>query len=366
MRTDKNFAAFEALLPTGPESPATLEARLALMDEQRNGSHDASAALDRFLLERYARLTCQIDEIHTIQAKLRRQLEKVMAPPWLLGVFIRPVNTAMGQLAEVSYGGGRRLVHLREDVNIDALAAGQVVYLGHELNALLGVAPHGLLDVGELATVERVLDDGRLTLRDRDVQILVHAADSLRATPVVAGDSVRWSRELMLALEPVQAGAPDELFVTDYLSAHAPQNLGGLALQTEQVVALFTQTIAHPELASHYGLDHGNTLLLYGPPGNGKTSLARIVGSALAAATGEECRFASVKGAQLESPWVGTTQHNVRELFREPRERCELPPGVPCHPRAAPSRRPRRPNRSQRSLELALEAVREERSRRAA
>jgi SpoVK/Ycf46/Vps4 family AAA+-type ATPase len=70
-------------------------------------------------------------------------------------------------------------------------------------------------------------------------------------------------------------------------------------------------------MATRYGLGHGNTLLLYGPPGNGKTSIARIVGSALAAVTGEQCRFASIKGGQLESPWVGTTQQNVREVFRE-------------------------------------------------
>jgi ATP-dependent 26S proteasome regulatory subunit len=317
MSTDTDIAAFETLLPAGRESSAHLEARLALMRERRKGSGDESTALDRFLLERYARLTSQLDEVRTIQAKLRKELEKVMAPPWMLGVFIRLVDTATGQLAEVFHGSGRRLVHVGEDVNINALVAGHVVYLGHELNALIGIAPPGLMEVGEIATVERVLDDGRLALRDRDVQILVHAADALQAANIDVGDAVRWSRELMLALEPVQVGAPDELFITEYLSAQAPQSLGGLASQTEQVVSMFTQAIAQPELAMRYGLDHGNTLLLVGPPGTGKTSLARIVGSAFAAATGEQCRFASVKGAQLESPWVGTTQQNVRELFRE-------------------------------------------------
>ncbi len=206
MSTDINTSAFEALLPAGRESAANLEARLALLFEQRNGSREASASLDRLLLQRIGQLTGHLEEVRGIQAELRKQLAKVMAPPWLVGVVIRMADTPMGPLAEVSHGGGRRLVHLGEEVNIDDLAAGRVVYLSHELNAVLGVAPDGLPEAGEIATVERVLDDGRIAVRDRDIQVLVHPADALRASAIGAGDTVRWSRELMLALEPVRAG----------------------------------------------------------------------------------------------------------------------------------------------------------------
>ena len=324
MSTETNSNDFEALLPAGPESVIHLEARLALIGRRRKESRETNEALDRFLLERHvtlstrnASLECQLSEVRAIHVELREMLDQATSSPWFPGVFLRCVDTTGGTLAEVFHGDGRRLVRLGNGVSADDLSTGQVVYLGHERNAVLDVAPGHLPEAGEIATVERMLDDGRVILRDRDTQVLVHAAQALRDAGVAPGDSVRWSRELTLALESVESSAPSELLVTEYLSAQPAQRLGGLASEIEQVVSLFTQSIANPEMATRYGLGHGNTLLLYGPPGNGKTSIARIVGSALAAATGERCRFASVKGAQLESPWVGTTQHNVREVFRE-------------------------------------------------
>ena len=206
---------------------------------------------------------------------------------------------------------------LGEGVRADDLVVGRMVYLGHERNALVGVARTEAPEAGEIATIERVMEDGRLALRDRDQLVLVQQARRLHDAALSQGDSVRWHREAMLALERVEGGAPRELFVTEYLSAHPLQRLGGLTTEIEQAVALFTQAIAQPEMAERYGLERGNTLLLYGPPGNGKTSIARILAAALAAATGEQCRFASVKGAQLESAYVGETQKHISELFRE-------------------------------------------------
>jgi proteasome-associated ATPase len=324
MSTENDVNNFETLLPAGPEPVAHLEARLALIGPRRKESRETNEALDRFLVERCAQLTArnasletQLNDVNAIQAELRVMLDQAMSAPWFPGVFLRSVETTGGPLAEVFHGDGRRLVHLGNGVNGDDLTAGQVVYLGQERNAVLDVAPGQLPEAGEIATVERMLDDGRALLRDRDAQVLVHTAQALRDADVAPGDSVRWSRELALALEPVEASAPSELFVSEHISAQPAQRLGGLAREIEQIISLFTQSIAQPEVATRYGLTGGNTLLLHGPPGNGKTSIARIVGSALAAATGEQCRFASVKGAQLESPWVGTTQQNVRELFRE-------------------------------------------------
>jgi len=324
MSTDTDTNDFEGLLPAGPEPRDRLAARLALIGERRKRSREMNEALDKFLLERYAALSARhsslkqdLEEVRATQAELRKLLDEHTAPPWFPVVFLRRVETSVGPLAEVFHSGSWRLVRLGEDVSVDDLVAGQVVYLGHELNAVLGVARAELPETGEIATVERMLNDGRLALRDRDVQVLVHTAQAVRDADLGPGESVRWSRELMLALEPVQGGAPSELFVTEYLSAQPSQRLGGLASEVDQAVSLFTQSIAQPEVAARYGLTRGNTLLLHGPPGNGKTSIARVAGSALAAATGEQCRFASVKGAQLESPWVGTTQQNIRELFRE-------------------------------------------------
>lgn len=320
--TDKN--TFDGLLPSGSNTLDQQAACIELIKAQRERSPQISESLDRFLVERYAELETRcaalksdFEEVVTIQAEFRKELEKFTDPPWIRGVFFRCVDTNAGLLAEVFYGGNRQLLRLGQGIGAEDLATGQVVYLDHEKRAVLGVASDDLLEAGEIASVEQVLGDGRLVLRDRDVQVLVHPAKRVHDAHIKSGENVRWSRELMLAFEPVQSSASSELFVTEYLSEQPAQHLGGLTSEVDQAISLFTQGIAQPEVAARYGLTQGNTLLMHGPPGNGKTSIARSIGSALAAATGEQCRFASIKGAQLESPWVGTTQANVRELFRE-------------------------------------------------
>ncbi len=324
MSTENESHRFEDILPAGKEPDAKLRERAVRMGQVRAHSPETAGALDWYVLSTHATLRARhralgqnVQELRVIHNELRRQITKLTAPPLFPVTFLRPVETGIGLLAEIYHGGGWRLVHLSDGVDVRDLIPGQTVYLSHELNAVLGVGPPGLTETGAIATVERMLDDGRVALRDRDEQVLVHTARAVNEARISPGDSVRWNRDMMLALEPVQGSAPTELFVTEYLSAQPVQPLGGLAGEVAQVIALFTQGIARPDLATHYGLTRANTLLLVGPPGNGKTSIARIVGSALAAATGEQCRFASIKGAQLESPWVGTTQQNVRELFRE-------------------------------------------------
>lgn len=324
MSTETDTNDFADLLPNGPEAHDQVMSRLLRITEQRRRSPGASEVLDAYLINRHMALLAErasleesLGAVRATHGELRKLIDELTAPPWFPAVFLRLVATGLGPLAEVFHGSQPRLVRLGEKVRADDLSVGQVVYLGHELNVILGAAPTELAEAGEIAPVERVLDNGRLLLRDRDELVMVHAAAALCEAGVDPGDKVRWRRELRLALEAIEDSAPSELFVQEYLSSQPVQQLGGLDSVVQQAVSLFTQCLAQPELAARYGLTHGNTLLLYGPPGNGKTSIARLVGAALATVTGKQCRFASVKGAQLESPWVGTTQQNVRELFRE-------------------------------------------------
>lgn len=323
MSSETDPSEFAALLPTGQETHDQLEERLARIDEMCGRSSRKYNSLVADLVRRHAVVAAQrttvereLEEMREVVAEQHKLLEGLTAPTWFPGVFLDLVETARGLLAEVYLDGSRRLVHLGEGVSAGELVAGRKVYLGRERNVVIGVAQTDSPEAGEIATVETVLQDGRLALRDRDMVILVKRG-MLCETEVSSGDRVRWTREAMLALERVEGGARSDLFVDEYLSAQSDQRLGGLTTEVEEVSALFTQTITRPEIADHYGLERGNTLLLHGPPGNGKTSMARIIASSLAAATGETCRFASVKGAQLESPYVGETQEKIRALFSE-------------------------------------------------
>ncbi len=324
MNSEIDTEILAGLLQRVQGSGAEFDACLQSIRAQRGRSGGKIQAVDRLLVgqiaarnENISSLVHDLREIGNAQAQLAELVDRLTAAPWFPAVFLRLVPTANGRLAEIFHGEQRRLVQLSADIDPDALVRGQIVYLSAKRNIVMDVASGETPETGEIATVARVLDDGRLALRDRDEEVFVHAAQRVHDANIGVGDQVRWNRDVKFAFEPVQDSASDELFVEQYLSAKPAQRLGGLGQKVQQAVSLFTQSIANPELATRYGITGGQTLLLHGPPGNGKTSIARIVGAALAAATGKRCRFASVKGAQLESPWVGTTQANVRTLFRE-------------------------------------------------
>ena len=291
MNSDTDATEFNQLLPGDDESPDQRRERRARLERLCTRSPERCTVLVWDLTQQIAVMKAQcatkeavVRELQEIQQEQSRLINKLTAPPWHSALFVRRAETSSGLLAEVLHNGSRRLVQMGEEIDIEALVEGQVVYLGHELNAILGVAPTELHGVGEIAAVERVLDGDWLVLRDRDLRMQVRQSRRLIHTDLAPGDSVRWNREAMLALERIESSSSDDLFCTETLTAHSTEKLGGVGPEVEQVIALFTQCIAQPEMAARYGLTRGNTLLMHGPPGNGKTSIARIVGSALAAA----------------------------------------------------------------------------------
>ena len=199
---------FTALLPSGQETGDQLEQRQAQIDQLRKRSPRQFRALFHHLLREYSamaghRAVVERDliELREVLAEQRRLIGELTAPAWYPVMFLGFVETDSGPLAEVFLDGRRRLVSLGQGVRVDDLVVGRMVYLGHERNALFGVARTELPEAGEIATVEWVTEDGRLALRDRDQLILVQRARRLHDAALSPGDSVRWHREAMLALD---------------------------------------------------------------------------------------------------------------------------------------------------------------------
>lgn len=311
----------ELLRSSGDFGPST-EAKLDFLQSRRR-NQEASRELDELFIAEIAAKSAAVKEAQATQEQLRarheelaRVIDQLRAPPLRIAVFLGWVETGGQVFARVAHGGERQLVRLAEGSECENLVLGDTVFLAHSLGVILGKSENGT-KVGETATVERRLSMDRIILRDRDEEIVVQAAEALRNGSLESGDQVLWNRQLGLAFEKISTGDSSPHFLNIKEITEPPPPIGGLAANLKRVMSAFTTAVAWPELARRFRLhDFNLSALFVGPPGCGKTLVARTIAYLVTLKTGVACRFAVINGAQLESPWVGQTQANIRRLFK--------------------------------------------------
>jgi len=310
-----------ALSAAGEDDPG-MELKMRRLAEERARSETAARDVDRLLIEeltarglRLVELQHAHAELRNIQDELRATIEKLLAPPFREAIFWGDAEVADEPLAIVLQENTRRLVRTADDVPLETLVPGDTVYMTHSGNVVIadGAPP---LASGEIAVVEGVQADGRLVIRRHGEEMVVLRAGRLRGVQVQPGDRVTLDSSKSVALE-VLAPVRTERWTVREAPDVPRTRFAGLNAERDRILSRFVRTVIKPELAALYGVDTQRSLLLYGPPGCGKTTLMHIIASELGRAAGQPCRFAAINGAELESPWVGETQQNIHALFRE-------------------------------------------------
>ncbi len=155
------------------------------------------------------------------------------------------------------------------------------------------------------------------------------AKPSLWDAGLKAGDGVRFNSTAGLALEKVEASKGDEYFLEE-TPADSFEEIGGLEIEIEQLKRLMTLHHRHQGMTAKYKLPRKRSVLMEGPPGNGKTKVARSTCNWLAGLSQSgRSRFINVKPGALNSMWYGATENNYREIFRIAREAATAEPEVP-------------------------------------
>ena len=255
-------------------------------------------------------------------AALKEEVEKLTAPPATYGVYLSPnEDGTVNVLAQ----GRKAKVNTHSSIVVAALRAGQEVVLNEALH-VIDVAGYEIQ--GEVVIVKERLGEDRalVTVRADDDRVGV-IADPLRAVPLKVGDHVLMDGKSGYLLEKLPKSDVEDLSLEEVPDI-AYADIGGLGPQIEAIKDAVELPYLYAEYYREHRLAPPKGVLLYGPPGCGKTMIAKAVAANLAEQIslkrGEKIKgfFLNVKGPELLNKYVGETERKIREIFVKAREKA--------------------------------------------
>jgi proteasome-associated ATPase len=295
---------------SAPERITALEDQLGAAQQEL----ESSVAQNGRLAETLRSARAQI-------ADLKAEVERLSAPAHTYGTYVGPA--ADGGLT-VSVQGRKIQVAPTDEARHESLEPGQELLLN---DALQVVGVGSFEDRGELMTVSELLDDGRALVVGRsDEERIVHVADRIRAAGIRAGDTLLVDVRSGTASERVERSETDRLVLEEVPDVDFSA-IGGLGPQIEAIRDAIELPYLHADLYERYDLRAPKGILLYGPPGCGKTMIAKAVASSLARRVTAEgaapvrSHFLNIKGPELLNKYVGETERQIRLIFQRARER---------------------------------------------
>lgn len=294
-------------------------------DAQEEGfPQDQAAAMDA-LRERNHALVQALNRAGKELTKAKTQLAQMASPPMNLALALGVDSVSFDEMGvqhanlEVLYGSRRMVLALAPGVRADRVRPGQTLLLDENM---VVVQVRDQAGSGPLRQVSRIMDSGALVVQDTSgASSLVERSGALMDTDLSVGNQVMVdpSGQMALALVPeedrndlVLEEVPDVTFA----------DIGGLDRQIDRIRDAIQLPFLHKDLFRRFALNPPKGLLLYGPPGNGKTMIAKAVANSLARGSGTRGVFLSVKGPELLNKFVGESERLMRRIFERARQRA--------------------------------------------
>jgi proteasome-associated ATPase len=274
------------------------------------------------------KLTITIQQTRDQITALRDEVEKLTQPPAVYGTFIDFNDDGTVDI----FASGRKMrVALHPGLDPGQIDRGNEVVL-NESFTVIGVRESD--GQGEVVTVKEVLDERRVLVYGRaDEERVVELADSLRHVKLRSGDALVLDLRSNLLTEKLLRQDAEEL-VLEEVPDVTYADVGGLDSQIEAITDAVELPYLHRALFNDYDLPAPKGILLYGPPGCGKTLIAKAVANSLSQKVAEltgnrnvRSYFLNIKGPELLNKYVGETERQIRVVFQRAREKAEE--GVP-------------------------------------
>src|ERR1700742_493165 len=304
--------------------------------------HQLEARIDS-LASRNSKLMETLKEARQQLLALREEVDRLGQPPSGYGVLL---STHEDDTIDVFTSGRKMRLTCSPNIDVKSLRKGQTV----RLNEALTVVEAGTYEsVGEISTLREILSDGHraLVVGHADEERIVWLAeplvaedlpdgvydssdDDLRPRKLRPGDSLLVDTKAGYAFERIPKAEVEDL-VLEEVPDVTYNDIGGLGRQIEQIRDAVELPFLHKELYREYALRPPKGVLLYGPPGCGKTLIAKAVANSLAKkmaeVRGDDAReaksyFLNIKGPELLNKFVGETERHIRLIFQRAREKA--------------------------------------------
>jgi len=314
---EEEVAALRRRLADSPRHVRALEQRLSETQAALSG---ATGQNDR--------LVSTLKEARDQIVALKEEVERLAQPPSGYGTFLEAHEDGT---VDVFTGGRKVRVSVSPAVEVAELRRGQEVMLNEALNVVLALA---FVDQGEVVMLKELLDgpagerSRALVIGHTDEEKVVVLADSLADQPLKAGDSLLLEPRSGYVFERIPKSEVEELVLEEVPDIDYG-DIGGLSTQIEAIRDAVELPFLHKDLFVEHQLRPPKGVLLYGPPGCGKTLIAKAVANSLAKKVAEvtgkpegRAFFLNIKGPELLNKYVGETERHIRLVFQRAREKA--------------------------------------------
>jgi proteasome-associated ATPase len=316
---EEELALTRRKLDAAPRQIHSLEKRLSETSRELNSA-----------VENNERLANTLREAREQLVALKEEVDRLSQPPSSYGVFLEPHED--DSTADVFTNGRKLRVHVTPEVGMSELKRGQEVMLNEALNV---IAARDFELQGEVVTLKEVLEDRKrvLVIARADEERVAEIADPVDVKKLRAGDSLLMDAKSGHIIEKLPKPEVEELILEEVPDI-SYEDIGGLDSQLEEIRDAVELPFLHGELFKEHKLEPPKGILLYGPPGCGKTLVAKAVANSLAKKVAEklgrkdrQSYFLNIKGPELLNKYVGETERQIRLIFQRAKEKSEE--GVP-------------------------------------